>query len=89
MSADDQGGAGRREVAYRMFAAEFDDADFSYSESDEDRAPNYVITPTRAPANRLFSFAVLSALSLVRLSPLSPLPPLPSSFFSLLPPSAL
>ena len=42
----------RREVAHRVFAAEFDDATLSYSESDEERAPNYVVTPTGARANR-------------------------------------
>ena len=36
MSESEQSGAGRREVAYRIFAAEFDDADFSFSESDEE-----------------------------------------------------
>jgi RPA family protein len=60
VSADDQGGAGRREVAYRLFAAEFEDADFSYSESDEERAPNYVVTPTGARVNRLFVVGVLT-----------------------------
>ncbi|MFB6152368.1 MAG: hypothetical protein ABEJ40_11245 [Haloarculaceae archaeon] len=60
MSADDQGGAGRREVAYRVFSAEFEDADFSYSESDEERAPNYVVTPTGARVNRLFVVGVLT-----------------------------
>ena len=54
MSESEQSGAGRREVAYRLFATEYDDADLSYSESDEDRAPNYVITPTGARINRLF-----------------------------------
>ncbi|MHB9286171.1 RPA family protein [Halobacteriales archaeon Cl-PHB] len=58
--SDDQGGAGRREVAYRLFAAEFDDADLSYSESDEERAPNYVVTPTGARVNRLFVVGVLT-----------------------------
>jgi RPA family protein len=53
-------GPGRREVAYRLFAAEFDDAEFSYSESDEERAPNYVITPTGARVNRLFAVGVLT-----------------------------
>lgn len=61
MSTADSG-AGRREVAYRMFAAEFDDADFSYSESDEERAPNYVITPTGARANRVFVVGVLTEI---------------------------
>ncbi|WP_372911817.1 hypothetical protein [Salinigranum sp.] len=49
-----------REVAYRLFAAEFDDASFSYSESDEERAPNYVVTPTGARVNRLFAVGVLT-----------------------------
>jgi hypothetical protein len=58
MSADS--GPGEREVAYRLFATEFDDADFSYSESDEERAPNYVVTPTGARLNRLFAVGVLT-----------------------------
>ncbi|WP_299263525.1 hypothetical protein [Halorientalis sp.] len=67
MSGDesDQGGAGRREVAYRMFAAEYDDADFSYSESDEERAPNYVVTPSGARVNRLFAVGVLTEVEQV------------------------
>lgn len=51
---------GRREVAYRLFAAEFEDAEFSYSESDEERAPNYVVSPTGARVNRLFVAGVLT-----------------------------
>ncbi len=60
MSAENQSGAGRREVAYRLFAAEFDDADLEYSEDDDERAPNYVITPTGARVNRLFIVGVLT-----------------------------
>ena len=60
MSGEGQGGAGRREVAYRLFAAEFEDADYSYSESDEERAPNYVVTPTGARVNRVFVVGVLT-----------------------------
>ncbi|PSQ07213.1 hypothetical protein BRC95_04735 [Halobacteriales archaeon QS_5_68_33] len=60
MSGEDQGGAGRREVAYRLFAAEFEDVDYSYSESDEERAPNYVVTPTGARVNRVFVAGVLT-----------------------------
>ncbi|MFB6118951.1 hypothetical protein [Halosegnis sp.] len=62
MSVNDDGddGPGTREVAHRLFAAEFDDADFSYSESDEERAPNYVITPSGARVNRLFLVGVLT-----------------------------
>ncbi|MDZ7747110.1 MAG: hypothetical protein U5K28_11650 [Halobacteriales archaeon] len=59
-SDDDDGGPGRREIANRLFAAEFDDADFSYSESDEERAPNYVVTPSGARVNRLFLVGVLT-----------------------------
>ncbi|WP_253738633.1 hypothetical protein [Halohasta salina] len=60
MSADGDSGPGRREVAYRPFAAEFDDASLSYSESDEERAPNYVVTPTGLRVNRLFAVGVLT-----------------------------
>ena len=60
MSESGDSGPGRREVAHRLFAAEFDDADFSYSESDEERAPNYVVTPTGARINRLFAVGVLT-----------------------------
>jgi hypothetical protein len=59
MSAPD--GAGTREVARRLFAAEYDAATMSYSESDEERAPNYVVTPTGARVNRLFAVGVLTA----------------------------
>ena len=58
MSAEGDSGPGRREVAYRLFAAEFDDASLSYSESDEERAPNYVVTPTGLRLNRLFAVGV-------------------------------
>ncbi|MFB6189025.1 MAG: hypothetical protein ABEI57_04005, partial [Halapricum sp.] len=60
MSSSQDGGPGRRETAYRVFASEFDDADFSYAESDEERAPNYVVTPTGARINRLFVVGVLT-----------------------------
>jgi hypothetical protein len=58
MSAD--GGPGNREVAYRVFAAEFEDATVSFKESDEERAPNYVISPTGGRLNRLFSVGVFT-----------------------------
>jgi len=64
-NGDDQGGAGRREVAWRVFAAEYDDSDFDYSESDEERAPNYVVTPTGARVNRLFVVGVLTEVEAV------------------------
>jgi hypothetical protein len=53
-------GPGRREVAHRLFAAEFDDVAVSYRESDEERAPNYVVLPTGARVNRAFAVGVLT-----------------------------
>jgi hypothetical protein len=63
MSADS--GPGNREVAYRVFAAEFDDSTVSHSESDEERAPNYVITPTGGRVNRVFLVGVLTEVERV------------------------
>ena len=54
-----------REVARRVLAAEFDDATLSYSESDEERAPNYVVTPTGARVNRLFAVGALTEVESV------------------------
>ena len=65
MSESEDSGPGRREVAHRLFAAEFDDSEFSYSESDEERAPNYVVTPTGVRVNRLFVVGVLTELEQV------------------------
>ena len=65
MSDSEQSGVGQREVAYRLFAAEFEDSDLSYSESDEERAPNYVVTPTGAQVNRLFVVGVLTEVEQV------------------------
>ncbi|SEV80743.1 hypothetical protein [Natrinema salifodinae] len=52
-----------REIAYRLFAAEYDDASLSYAESDEERAPNYVISPTGARLNRVFAVGTLTEVS--------------------------
>ncbi|WP_435127587.1 hypothetical protein [Halobaculum sp. D14] len=68
MSGSDGGGddgPGNREVAHRVFAAEFDDASLEYSESDEERAPNYVVTPTGLRVNRLFAVGVLTEVESV------------------------
>ncbi|WP_137291557.1 hypothetical protein [Natronorubrum halophilum] len=54
-----------REIAYRLFAAEYDDASMSYAESDEERAPNYVISPTGARLNRLFAVGTLTEVTSV------------------------
>ncbi|RLM59387.1 hypothetical protein DVK02_01155 [Halobellus sp. Atlit-31R] len=55
----------RREVARRLFAAEFEDATLSYSEGEEERAPNYVVTPTGARINRLFAVGALTEVEQV------------------------
>ncbi|GAA0198676.1 hypothetical protein ACFFQF_15385 [Haladaptatus pallidirubidus] len=60
-----QGGAGRREVAWRVFAAEYNDSSLEHSDSDEERAPNYVVTPTGARINRLFVIGVLTEIEQV------------------------
>ncbi|GGN16421.1 RPA family protein [Halarchaeum nitratireducens] len=64
-SGDDGEERPSREVAWRLFAAEFDDADYQYAESDEERAPNYVVTPTGARVNRLFAVGVLTSVEQV------------------------
>lgn len=64
MSADDESPV-PREVAHRVFAAEYDDADYSWSAGDEERAPTYVITPSGAKVNRLFLVGVLTEVEQV------------------------
>jgi len=65
MSDAGDDGPGQREVAYRLFATVYDDADLEHSESDEERAPNYVITPTGGRINRLFVVGVLTEVEAV------------------------
>jgi RPA family protein len=49
-----------REVARRVFASEFNDASYTFKESDDDRAPLYVLLPTGARANRVFIVGTLT-----------------------------
>ncbi|UPV75855.1 RPA family protein [Halorussus limi] len=49
-----------REVARRVFADEFNDATHTFKESDEERAPVYVLLPTGARANRIFIVGTLT-----------------------------
>jgi RPA family protein len=49
-----------REVAHRTFAQEFNDATYTFRESDDDRAPLYVLLPTGAKANRVFVVGTLT-----------------------------
>ncbi|MFB6185788.1 MAG: RPA family protein, partial [Halobacteriaceae archaeon] len=60
-----QTNATRREIAHRMFATEYQDSTYSYSESEEDRAPNYIISPTGQRANRLFIIGVVTEVEAV------------------------
>ncbi len=64
-SETDDDGPGRREVAHRVFAAEYDDATLSHTEGEEERAPTYVVTPSGAKANRLFLSGVLTEVEQV------------------------
>ncbi|AOW79930.1 glycerol dehydrogenase [Halodesulfurarchaeum formicicum] len=54
------GAAPTREVAYRVFADEFEAATYTYAESDEERAPQYLVTPTGARVNRVFVVGALT-----------------------------
>ena len=49
-----------REVARRVFAREFNDATYTFKESDDDRAPLYALLPTGQRANRVFIVGTLT-----------------------------
>jgi RPA family protein len=49
-----------REVARRVFAREFNDATYTFKESDDERAPVYVLLPTGERANRIFVVGTLT-----------------------------
>ena len=49
-----------REVARRAFAREFNDAGYTFKESDDDRAPVYALLPTGERANRVFFVGTLT-----------------------------
>ncbi|MFB6268081.1 MAG: RPA family protein [Halodesulfurarchaeum sp.] len=49
-----------REVARRVFAREFNDATFTFKESDDERAPLYALLPTGEQANRVFVAGTLT-----------------------------
>ena len=49
-----------REVARRVFASEFNDASHQFTESDDERAPQYLLLPTGATANRVFFVGTLT-----------------------------
>jgi RPA family protein len=49
-----------REVARRVFATEFNDAHFTFKESDDERAPLYGLLPTGEATNRAFVVGTLT-----------------------------
>jgi hypothetical protein len=49
-----------RKVARRVFAREFNDAGYTFKESDDERAPIYLLLPTGAEANRVFLVGTLT-----------------------------
>jgi len=49
-----------REVARRVFAREFNDSSYTFKESDDERAPVYLLLPTGARANRVFLIGTLT-----------------------------
>lgn len=53
-------GAPTREVARRVFAREFSDGTDTFKESDEERAPVYLLLPTGERANRIFFVGTLT-----------------------------
>ena len=49
-----------RKVARRVFASEFNDAGYTFKESDDERAPIYLLLPSGARANRVFVVGTLT-----------------------------
>jgi RPA family protein len=49
-----------REVARRVFAREFNDAGYTFKESDDERAPVYALLPSGERANRVFVVGTLT-----------------------------
>ena len=49
-----------REVARRVFAREFNDGSYTFQESDDERAPLYLLFPTGERANRVFLVGTLT-----------------------------
>lgn len=52
-----------RELAQRVFASEFNDATYTFKESEDERAPLYALLPTGARANRVFIVGTLTEKS--------------------------
>ncbi|HIH36291.1 MAG TPA: DNA-binding protein, partial [Methanocellales archaeon] len=48
-----------REVAKRVFAREFGEANMAFKEQDDQYAPQYLLTPTGAKCNRILFVGTL------------------------------
>lgn len=57
-------GVPTRESAVRVFAEEYEGAVHSFKMSDDDRAPNYVLLPSGARANRVFIVGTMTECEL-------------------------
>jgi len=51
-----------RQPAKRLFAAELNEADYHFKETDEDRAPNYLLLPSGDKANRVMMGGTLMSV---------------------------
>lgn len=49
-----------REIAQRVFAREFNDISYTFTEVDDDMAPNYGLLPTGEKINRIFVIGTLT-----------------------------
>ncbi len=49
-----------RQVAHRVFATEFNDASVTFKESDDERAPLFLLLPTGTRVNRIFAVGTLT-----------------------------
>lgn len=58
--SNDAGGGQRRQIARRVFAREFNDATYTFKESNEERAPVYALLPSGERANRVFVAGTLT-----------------------------
>ncbi|GAA0464282.1 hypothetical protein MUK72_19530 (plasmid) [Halococcus dombrowskii] len=59
-ASSDAGESTGREVAKRLFAREFNDASYTFKESEDELAPNYTLLPTGERVNRLFFAGTLT-----------------------------
>jgi RPA family protein len=54
------GDSPQRQVARRVFSSEFNQATYTFRESDEERAPIFALLPTGVAANRVFVVGTLT-----------------------------